>query len=38
VVHPSLKNARISAKPDTKSDAKVGTKSGGAQSGKKAST
>jgi len=38
VVHPSLKNARISAKPDIKSDAKVGTKSGGAQSGKKAST
>ena len=38
VVHPSLKNARISAKPAIKSDAKVGAKSGGAQSGKKAST
>ncbi len=38
VVHPSLKIARISAKPAIKSDAKVGAKSGGAQSGKKAST
>ncbi len=38
VVHPSLKIARISAKPAIKSDAKVGAKSSGAQSGKKAST
>ena len=38
VVHPSLKIARISAKPAIKSDAKVGANSGGAQSGKKAST
>ncbi len=36
VVHPSLKTAKISAKPAIKVDAKVGAKSGGAQTDKKA--
>ena len=35
VVHPSLKIAKISAKPAIKIDAKVGAKSGGAQTDKK---
>jgi len=35
VVHPSLKIAEISAKPAIKIDAKVGAKSGGAQTDKK---
>ncbi len=36
VVHPSLKIARISAKPTIKIDAKVVAKNGGVQTGKKA--
>ena len=36
VVHPSLKTAKISAKPAIKINAKVGAKSGGAQTDKKA--